>query len=205
MMTRRDVLLFTVATAALVAARSPAFAQAGSMPAGGASAFVHSFGDSLVAVVNGEGSLSQKEVRLRPLIDQNVDVDAIARFCLGRFTNAATPQQVAEFTKLFHAVLVDNITSKLGEYRGVTFTMGGTSQRGGETLVSTVLQRPNNAPNSVQWVVDTTSGAPKIVDVVAEGTSLRLTQRSDYASYMSQHGNSVAALISAMKAQVSAG
>ena len=201
MMTRRDILLFAVATAAVVAT-GPAFAQAGSEPA---SAFVRSFGQKLVDVVNGEGSLSEKGTRLRPLIDQNVDVDAIARFCLGRFSNTATPQQVSEFTKLFHSVLVDNISSKLGEYRGVTFTMGGASQRGGETLVSTVVQRPNNAPNNVQWVVDTASGAPKIVDVVAEGTSLRLTQRSDYASYMSQHGNSVAALISAMRAQVNAG
>ena len=148
--------------------------------------------------------MSEKEQRLRPLIDQGVDVDAIAHFCLGRFANSATPQQVAEFTKLFHAVLVDNISSKLGEYRGVTFTMGNTTQRGGETLVSTVVQRPNNAPNNVQWVVDVASGAPKIVDVVAEGTSLRLTQRSDYASYMGQHGGSVAALISAMKSQVNA-
>jgi phospholipid transport system substrate-binding protein len=46
-------------------------------------------------------------------------------------------------------------------------------------------------------------GSPKIVDVVAEGTSLRLTQRSDYASYLSQHGNNVDALIAAMKAQLS--
>ncbi len=31
---------------------------------------------------------------------------------------------------------------------------------------------------------DRISGSPKIVDVIAEGTSLRLTQRSDYASYL---------------------
>jgi phospholipid transport system substrate-binding protein len=54
----------------------------------------------------------------------------------------------------------------------------------------------------VQWVVDEVDGHPKIVDVVAEGTSLRLTQRSDYGSYLQQHGDSVDALIAAMRRQV---
>jgi phospholipid transport system substrate-binding protein len=40
--------------------------------------------------------------------------------------------------------------------------------------------------------------------VVAEGTSLRLTQRSDYSSYLSHNGNNVDTLISAMRRQVAA-
>ncbi len=64
---------------------------------------------------------------------------------------------------------------------------------------------PNSAPTNVRWVVSTATGTPKIVDVVAEGTSLRLTQRSDYASYMSRNGNNVDALLAAMKRQVASG
>ena len=43
--------------------------------------------------------------------------------------------------------------------------------------------------------------ADEIVDVIAEGTSLRLTQRSDYSSYLSHNGNSIDSLLSAMKRQ----
>jgi phospholipid transport system substrate-binding protein len=39
--------------------------------------------------------------------------------------------------------------------------------------------------------------------VIAEGTSLRLTQRQDYASFLSHNGNSIPALIAAMHQQVS--
>jgi phospholipid transport system substrate-binding protein len=53
----------------------------------------------------------------------------------------------------------------------------------------------------VQWVVRT-DGAPKVLDVVAEGTSLRLTQRQDYASYLTRHGESIDALIAALKRQL---
>jgi phospholipid transport system substrate-binding protein len=197
MLTRRAFLFFTVATAALAATRQPAFAEVD------AAAFVENFGKKLTDVVNGDAPLSEKQSRLRPLIDADVDVDAVARFCLGRFATTSSPQQIAEFTKLFHAVLVNNITSKVGDYKGVTFKVGTANVRGGETVVSSIVTRPNNAPNNVQWIVNTSGGSPKIVDVVAEGTSLRLTQRSDYASYLGQHGNNVDALISAMKAQVS--
>ncbi len=169
-----------------------------------ATAFVQDFGSKLVDVVNGPGSLSDKEQRLRPLIDHAVDVDAIAHFCLGRYVSMASPQQVAEFTNLFHAVLVNNITSKIGDYRGVTFRMAESSMRGSEAFVGTVVTRPDNAPTNVRWVVSMATGAPKIVDVVAEGTSLRLTQRSDYSSYLSHNGNNIDTLISAMRRQVAA-
>lgn len=197
MLTRRALVLLGAASAVLFVTHAPATAQSVD-----ATTFVRDFGARLVNVVNGEAPLAEKQQALRPLIDHDVDVDAIARFCLGRYVTTATPAQIAEFTKLFHMVLVENITSKIGEYRGVSFRMTTTSTRGGETLVGTVVQRPNNAPNNVQWVVSTASGTPKIIDVVAEGTSLRLTQRSDYASYMARNGSNVEVLISAMRKQL---
>ncbi len=200
-LTRRALLAGAAAIAALRFLAPSAHAQ----DASAATAFVQSFGDRLVAVVNSNDTLPQKQQQLGPLIDQAVDVDAIAHFCLGRFVNQATPQQLAEYTQLFHAVLVNNITAKIGEYRGVTFRMTDSVMRGTEAYVGTIVQRPESAPTNVRWVVSMASGSPKIVDVVAEGTSLRLTQRSDYSSYLSHNGNSVAALIAAMQRQVAQG
>ncbi|WP_158744378.1 phospholipid-binding protein MlaC [Acidisphaera sp. L21] len=201
--TRRRMLasaVFAVASLSFAALSPAANAQDS-----GASGFVQGFGNKLVAVVNADSAMPAKEQQLRPLIDQAVDVDAIAKFCLGRFVNTATPAQMSEFTRLFHGVLVNNITSKIGEYRGVTFRMTDTSMRGSEAYVGTVVQRPNNAPTNVRWVVSSATGSPKIVDVVAEGTSLRLTQRSDYASFLSHNSNNLDALLAAMRRQVSTG
>ena len=82
-----------------------------------------------------------------------VDVDGVARFCLGRFWRTASPQQQQNYMTLFHQVLVNNITSKLGEYRGVHFTMGRAQQRDDNAVVSTVVERPNNPPTNVDWIV----------------------------------------------------
>jgi len=168
-------------------------------------AFVKSTGDRLVAIVNGPGSAASKRSAMTQILDTDVDVDGIGRFCLGRFWRTATPEQQKQYLTLFHEVLVTNITAKLGEYQGVTFTMGRSKPQDDQTVVSTTVVRPNNAPTGVDWIIANPSADPKIVDVVAEGTSLRLTQRQDYASYLAHNNNNVDALIAAMKNQVSQG
>jgi phospholipid transport system substrate-binding protein len=167
-----------------------------------ASALIKSIGDQLVAVVNGPGGERDKRARLTAIIDSGVDVDGVARFCLGRFWRTASPEQQRRYMELFHQVLVNNITSKIGDYRGVRFQLGRTQRRDDDAVVSTVVERPNNPPTNVDWIVSSPNGDPKIVDVVAEGTSLRLTQRQDYASYLSHNNNNIDALISAMRQQV---
>jgi len=165
-------------------------------------AFVKDSGDRLVAVVNGPGSLQEKRRQLTQILDRTVDVDGVARFCLGRFWRQATPDQQKRFVELFHQVLVTNITAKLGEYQGVKFTVGRSRQQDEEEIVSTIVERPNNPPTAVDWVLAQVGGDLKIIDVVAEGTSLRLTQRSDYASYLAHNNNNIDALINAMRQQV---
>jgi phospholipid transport system substrate-binding protein len=167
-----------------------------------ASALIKSIGDQLVSVVNGPGGERDKRARLTEIIDSGVDVDGVARFCLGRFWRTASADQQRRYMELFHQVLVNNITSKIGDYRGVRFQMGRTQRREDDAVVSTVVERPNNPPTNVDWIVSSPASDPKIIDVVAEGTSLRLTQRQDYASYLSHNNNNIDALINAMRQQV---
>lgn len=204
MLTRRSLLFLAASGTALLAAAPFGRAQAQAMDPAQAEAFVRQVGSQLVAVVNGPGSLAEKQRRLQPLIDQAVAVPEIARFCLGRFWRVASQQQQQDYLSLFHEVLLRNITGRLGEYQGVRFTVQRAEPRAGGTVVETVVSRPNSAPANVGWVVQPVGGQPKIVDVVAEGTSLRLTQRSDYASFLSRNGDNVQTLIDAMKRQLSA-
>lgn len=198
---RRTFLALSAASLLLVGRLiTPARAQSASA---NASAFIKRVGDQLVGVVNGAGPEHQKRQQMTSIIEQVVDVDGVARFCLGRFWRMASPDQQQHYTQLFHQVLVTNITGKLGDYRGVTFTLGRAQQRGDTTVVATVVDRPDHPPTNVDWIVSNAAANPKIIDVVAEGTSLRLTQRSDYASYLSHNNDSIDALINAMRQQVS--
>lgn len=192
MLTRRPLLLASL----LLPLAGPARAQ------DAATALVEKLARELVGVVNGGGSAADKAAALARIVDRDVDVAAVARFCLGRYWRTATPDQQRDYLALFRQVLIRNITSKVGEYQGVTMTVGRGQPRENEVAVASIVTRPNNAPNKVDWVVSTEGGALKIVDVVAEGTSLRLTQRSDYSSFLQQNNGNVQALIDALKRQV---
>lgn len=200
-LTRRSamVLLGAGCASVLTARFSPLLAQDN-----GDAAFVRSLSEKMIAIINGSGSMEEKRQQILPLIDQNVDVDGIARFCLGRYWRLATPEQQKEFLGLFHNVLLKSITGKLGQYQGVRISTGASTPRGnGLTAVNTSIERPGQPQTNVQWVIGRVGGEPKVADVIGEGVSLSITQRGDYSSYLQRNGNSIDALLKAMQRQAS--
>lgn len=183
-------------------------AQAGSPRAGSpqaAAVFIQKAGSDLARVVGGAESEAEKRQRLLPFLDRTVDVDGIARFCLGRFWQTATPEQRAEYVRLFRAVLANSVAGRLGDYQegAITVTTGHPDVRPDGIDVPTVVTRGGNPPNRVTWlVIPADGGGFRIADVTAEGVSLRLTQRNDYGSFLSRHDGNVGALIRAMSAKV---
>jgi len=163
--------------------------------------FIDKLLKDLSAVVNGGKPVDTQKAAMRQIVFDAVDVDGVARFCLGRFWRTATPQQQKDYTEIFRNVMVSNITGKVGEYQGVSFTVGKAQMRAEEIAVASIVNRPGNAPNKVDWLVAVTAGKLKVIDVIAEGTSLRLTQRSDYGAFLGRNNNDVQALINALKKQ----
>ena len=198
MPTRRMTMTMIGAAAFFVTPPLPvrnAWAQPGEQAIG----FIKSTADRLVAIVNAARSPQEKRRGLRDVLDAVVDLDDISRFCLGRFWRIATPDQQKQYTVLFHDLLVAQIFGHLGEYQGVRVTMGLARAFQDTEIVITTVARPGTPANRVDWVVTSTSAAPKIVDLIAEGISLRITQASDFATYLARHQYNVQDLIEAMR------
>ena len=198
MPTRRTAILGIgagVLLAALPGALSPARAQAASP----AVALVRRTSERLVAVVNGTGSALEKRQQLQEVVNAAVDTDDIARACLGRFWQSATPEQQQHYVSLFRDLLLTKISDHFGEYQGVRVTLGRARVSEGNEIVLTTVDRPGTPSFPVDWVVSASSGSPKIVDLLAGGTSLRLTQTSDFNAYLSRHKYDVQRLIDGMQ------
>ena len=196
-LTRRRLMGFGTALAAVIVAR-PARADS---DMDHATAFMTQMVQDLITVVNGAGSAADKAVGLQQVIDRTVDVNGIARFCLGRFWRQASPDEQKQYTDLFHKVLLKNITGKVGDYSGVDISIQKTFNRDDGIVVSSTVNHPNSAPAKVDWLINLESGKPLVIDVIAEGTSLRLTQRNDYSAFLTRNNNSVSALLDALKQQ----
>lgn len=142
---------------------------------------------------------------MQTIIDSTVDVDDIARFCLGRFSQIAAPDQRQQYMALFHTLLLTEITGHFGEYQGVSVTMRPARASANTEVVITTVERPNNPPTQVDWVVATNTGSPNIVDLLAEGNSLRLTQAADFTAYLARHQYNIHELVESMRQRVAQG
>ena len=161
--------------------------------------FVKSTTDRLAAIANAAGSPGDKRGQLRTVLDGVVDHDEIARFCLGRFWQIATPAQQKQYMSLFYDLLAAQISEHLGEYQGVRVTMGLSRTFRDTEIVSTIVDRTGAPSLHVDWVVSTSTGAPQIVDLIAEGTSMRITQASDFTAFLAHHDYNIQALIDGMR------
>jgi phospholipid transport system substrate-binding protein len=198
MLARRSINALIAASAFLIAA-PPLIDRARAQPGPQAVMFVKSTAEQLVAIVSSTDTPIEKRAKLQKVISATVDVDDIAHFCLGRFSRLATPEQQREYLGLFRDLLATKIAGHLGEYRGVRVTMGLAREVGDTEIVATMVDRPNNPTYQIDWVVSTASGGPKIVDLLAEGTSMRLTQGNDFAAYLARHQYNIHELVDGMR------
>ena len=167
-----------------------------------ARAMIQSTGNQMISIINSSAGTAQKQAAFQQLVFATVDVDGVARFVLGRFWRVATPQQQQEYMQTFRQLLVYAVTGQTSTFQGASFTVGSATQQPVGIVVGTTVNVPGKPPATVQWVVAMMNGQPKIIDILAEGTSLRLTERNDYAGVISQHGGDVQPLIDAMRNQL---
>lgn len=167
---------------------------------GRAADFIRNLGQELVSTFDSNEPSARRRDKVAEILRRTVDIDGVGRFILGRWWRQASPTEQQEYLRLFEATLTRNLSARFGEYRGVRFSLERAPHRSEDgVLVGTVVMRPNAAPFSLDWRVGEIGGQPKVVDMIAEGTSLRLTQRSEYSSVIQSHGGQVAALLVAMR------
>ncbi|MBR0654283.1 MlaC/ttg2D family ABC transporter substrate-binding protein [Plastoroseomonas arctica] len=201
MTTLRRNLVLGAAGLGLCTAISPAQAE---IDPARATAFIESAGRDLVAQLNSTaGTATQRRERVAAVLRRAIDIEGTGRFILGRYWRQASEAEQRQYLQLFDEIIIRNLSARFGEYQGVRFTVGRTQQRSEEdVLVTTQVDRPNSASFALDWRVAEVGGQPKVVDVIAEGTSMRLTTRSEYSSVIQRNGGQVSALLTAMQQQI---
>lgn len=178
-------------------------AQGQTMDPNRAAAFIGATGEELVSVLNSDAAVAQRRDRVAAILRRAVDVEGTGRFILGRWWRVATSEEQREYLRLFEETLIRNLAARFGDFQGVRFAVGRSQVRSeDDVLVTTVVERPSSPAVTLDWRVAEVGGQPRIVDLVAEGASLRLTQRSEYSSVITRSGNRVSALLDAMRGQI---
>jgi phospholipid transport system substrate-binding protein len=185
---RRQVLagLQLTALALLAGGR----AQAAVNPAA-AQEMIESVGVEVLAVLrNTDLSNQEKFDRLVALLDGPIDLDLVARLILGRHWRAASEEQRTEYLALFRQFALDNLASKLQVYDGQGFEVTGSqSVNERDAVVQSLVSGIGQQPLKVDWRVrELDNGNLVAIDVIIEGISLIVTQRSEFSAVIERNG-----------------
>lgn len=146
----------------------------------------------------------QRTARFRQLFIGSADLPEIAKFVLGRYWRAATPDQQQEFLKLFEDILVLTWSTRFKDYAGgIQHTVTGVSPDGERgVFVESQVRREKQEPINLQWRLRQPDGGYKVVDLIVEGSSMAITYRSEYASVIQANGGRLDGLLAAMRKKI---
>jgi phospholipid transport system substrate-binding protein len=155
---------------------------------------------------NARDVLSQKadpalrRTRFAQLFHEDFDGPGMARFVVGRYWRTASQEEQQEFVGLFEDYVVFVYTARLGDFGGERFNIRSSRSDGDGVIVSTaIFGLDNTSPLNVDWRLVSDNGAYKINDVIVEGISMGVTQRSEFASVVQRNGGQLRGLIALMK------
>jgi len=135
---------------------------------------------------------AQREAGIRKVLETNFDLPYMGRSALATYWDQTNEQQKERFLKAAIAAEAKAYSERFGQYGGQTLAIGKVSSRpNGVQIVESKLNQTNGQPIKIDWEVRN----DRISDVKIEGVSMVHTRRSDYKSYISNHGNNVEALI----------
>ncbi|MFQ5617600.1 MAG: phospholipid-binding protein MlaC [Rhodospirillales bacterium] len=200
MIGRRFLLAITVACLAALPATGAGAAEKTSPKQ--AAHFLEKMAAETLEVLRDQGAtLEQREAKVRQVLRENFDLAKIGRFVLGKAWRKATPEQRAEYQRLFSEFVLRTYARRLGGYAGETFKIvkaGPLGKR--DALVSTEIGRSGGPPLMAGWRIRGGPHGFKILDVIVAGISMIATQRSEFRALVSRQG--VDGLIEALRLRV---
>lgn len=194
--------LLGVLLALWLAMPAPAAAEGAKTSPEDAARFIDALGAQALSVLSAQDTtLEVREQQVRKLLAENFALEQIGRFVLGQAWRRATPEQQAEYQRLFAEYVLATYSRRLGGYSGETFEIVKAEPVGKrDAVVFTRISRPDAPPLACGWRVRLMNGRHQILDVIVEGISMITAQRSEFASVVKAKG--IEGLIENLRLQV---
>lgn len=135
-------------------------------------------------------------VTLTSVVEERADLTLLGRLILGRHWRLASPEQRAEYDRLFRDYMLDAFVRRLRPYAGAEVGAiderfrieGSRAASRHDVVVRSRLMPPSSPPLRVDWRVRERGGDARIIDLVVEGVSLLVSHRSEFAAVLDARG-----------------
>ena len=187
---RRGVMGGALSLAAMMAA-TPALALDGP----GAKALVNKVVNDINRVIASGNSLSAMIRDFENIFTRYADVNIIAQSTLGPDSRRASPAQMRTFVEAFKGYIARKYGKRFNEFAGGRIEVQGVRKVKSWHEVKSTAYLPGEAPFNVLFLVSDRSGRDLFFDMVIEGVSLRLSERTEIGSMLDRRGGDIDALI----------
>ena len=146
--------------------------------------------DASQVLASGEDK-SQKMIKLIELAEQNVDIEGIGLYTLGKYRKNLSEKQISDYETLFRQYFLKSFSSRLSEYTDPKINVISENIINEKyTIVSSVLEADEKRPEiKIDWRVYTINPEKLLIrDLIIEGLSLARTQREEFNSVI-QNGD----------------
>ena len=160
--------------------------------------------EGIEKIINSTSSQEEKNKIFKQLFTENLDLDFIGKYVLGRYWRSATAAQQKEFINLYKEFNVQTWSKRFDEFKGKQFVFKGvnSASNSNQVFVNTEVPVDNGKPIDVKWRVNNKKGELKIIDIIIENVSLAQTARNEYTSYIAKSPEGVEGLLKNLRTKV---
>jgi len=192
-LTRRFVLSAAAATA--VAAPLPAFA----LTDASAKALVDTVVGEINSVISSGAGLNAMIAEFERIFTRYADVNIIAQSSLGADARGLSAGQMRAYTDAFRGYVARKYGKRFNEFVGGRIEVKDVREvKSWHEVRSTVYLR-GESPFEVRFLVSDRSGKDLFFDMVIEGISLRLSERTEIGSMLDRRNGDINGLIEDLK------
>ncbi|MEO1138337.1 MAG: ABC transporter substrate-binding protein [Pseudomonadota bacterium] len=193
--TRRSMLGTSVAGAFATLLPLPAFA----LTEARAKALVDQVVADINRVIASGKSVNAMISDFERIFGRYADVNIIARSTLGQDARRASSAQLRAFTTTFRSYIARKYGKRFREFIGGKIEVKGVRKvKSWHEVQSTVYLR-GSSPFQVLFLVSDRSGKDLFFDMVIEGVSLRLSERTEIGAILDRNKGNIDGLISDLK------
>ena len=136
-------------------------------------------------ILSSSDPVESKIIKLNNIAENNVDIDGIGRYTLGRFGKNLSEDEKIKFKKLFKSFFFKSFSSRLVDYSDPKINVLSEKKiNNNYTIVNTVLEATSKNPEiNIDWRIYTKNpDRPLIRDLMVEGLSLAKVHKEEFKS-----------------------
>lgn len=194
-LSRRIFLKAGLATGLLSAVATPASALTDAK----ARALIDQVVAEINSVISSGKPLSGMIADFERIFRRYADVNIIARSTLGADSRRASSSQMNAFIDAFRGYIARKYGKRFNEFVGGRVQVKGVREvKSWHEVISTVYL-PGEAPFEVRFLVSDRSGQDLFFDMVIEGVSMRLSERTEIGAMLDRRNGNIDALIADLR------